>query len=321
MNWLTRKGRRRWLLRAVVGVALFGPAIFDAALAANGSVTYTYDALGRLRTALYDTGVCTYQYDANGNRTQQTVNVSGSPLTPTWGTGILLHVVDIVTPSWTNLLTAMQQYGAGNSNSSIFIELKGARPIFSTGSAPSTRLDSTILNVQQQSSDHVVSKTMMSEGLVRKAQRKRVGNYLSIPLGDGKFAFGRELKETVAFYDKQSDCVLPVESLANIPIAFTLAVHDAAIKSGRWTIIGNQPLQPEFLYSPKFFREDPMTGTVDIYVDGAFRRRSNEDLSQLERLVVWSGERVEERLRNHFLGLLNPQTEKFKYKENYIKKP
>lgn len=28
------------------------------ALAANGSVVYTYDALGRVRTAGYDTGVC-----------------------------------------------------------------------------------------------------------------------------------------------------------------------------------------------------------------------------------------------------------------------
>lgn len=48
-----------------------------AALAANGSVTYTYDALGRLTTAFYDTNVCiTYGYDANGNRTSQSVLTS-----------------------------------------------------------------------------------------------------------------------------------------------------------------------------------------------------------------------------------------------------
>jgi RHS Repeat len=29
-----------------------------AATAANGSVAYTYDALGRITTASYDTGVC-----------------------------------------------------------------------------------------------------------------------------------------------------------------------------------------------------------------------------------------------------------------------
>jgi hypothetical protein len=54
-----------------------------AALAANGSVTYTYDALGRLNTANYDTGVCvSYAYDANGNRTSQSVQASGNG---TWG--------------------------------------------------------------------------------------------------------------------------------------------------------------------------------------------------------------------------------------------
>jgi YD repeat-containing protein len=44
--------------------------------AANGSVVYTYDALGRVLTASYDTRVIViYTYDANGNRTQQVVNV------------------------------------------------------------------------------------------------------------------------------------------------------------------------------------------------------------------------------------------------------
>lgn len=57
-----------------------------AALAANGSVSYTYDPLGRLNTASYDTGVCiAYTYDANGNRLTQTVTVSGSGATPYWG--------------------------------------------------------------------------------------------------------------------------------------------------------------------------------------------------------------------------------------------
>jgi YD repeat-containing protein len=42
-----------------------------ACFAANGSVVYTYDALGRVTTASYDTGVIViYAYDANGNRTK-----------------------------------------------------------------------------------------------------------------------------------------------------------------------------------------------------------------------------------------------------------
>jgi hypothetical protein len=55
---------------------------------AEASVVYGYDADGRVRTALYDNAACiVYDYDANGNRTSQTTTISGTPETPTWGTG------------------------------------------------------------------------------------------------------------------------------------------------------------------------------------------------------------------------------------------
>ena len=60
----------------------FGVFENSKAHAANGSVVYTYDALGRVTTASYDTGVIIiYSYDANGNRTQQVVNVNTATLT------------------------------------------------------------------------------------------------------------------------------------------------------------------------------------------------------------------------------------------------
>lgn len=60
---------------------LVGTQPVATASAANGSVVYTYDALGRVLTASYDTGVeVIYSYDANGNRTQQIVNVNASGL-------------------------------------------------------------------------------------------------------------------------------------------------------------------------------------------------------------------------------------------------
>ena len=68
--------------------AALGLWAIKAALAANGSVAYTYDALGRVITASYDTGVCIiYSYDANGNRLSETVNV-GTGSTAVWGTGV-----------------------------------------------------------------------------------------------------------------------------------------------------------------------------------------------------------------------------------------
>src|SRR5690606_34995570 len=69
---------RSFLLALVVLLAAPG---VPPGVAATGSVVYTYDTLGRIATASYDTGVIIiYTYDANGNRTAQVVNVNSAGL-------------------------------------------------------------------------------------------------------------------------------------------------------------------------------------------------------------------------------------------------
>lgn len=66
--------------------AAFAFGFVTLAEAANGSVAYTYDSLGRVTTASYDTGVCIiYTYDANGNRLSETINVTAAGATGVWG--------------------------------------------------------------------------------------------------------------------------------------------------------------------------------------------------------------------------------------------
>jgi YD repeat-containing protein len=63
---------------AVLSLGMLAPRL---ASAANGSVTYAYDALGRIVSASYDTGVIViYTYDSNGNRLSQTINVNSSTM-------------------------------------------------------------------------------------------------------------------------------------------------------------------------------------------------------------------------------------------------
>jgi YD repeat-containing protein len=72
---------RAGLIKALLVSGIIVMVTFGEAYGANGSVTYTYDALGRVTSASYDTGVVIlYSYDANGNRTQQVVNVNTSTL-------------------------------------------------------------------------------------------------------------------------------------------------------------------------------------------------------------------------------------------------
>jgi YD repeat-containing protein len=82
---MTNRHRRKTLpLWILVSAVAAGTATL--AHAVNGSVAYTYDALGRVTTASYDTGVCiVYSYDPNGNRLSETIKVSASGATGVWG--------------------------------------------------------------------------------------------------------------------------------------------------------------------------------------------------------------------------------------------
>lgn len=86
MRWsLFTRRMSPWVVLFVLSLVVPDGAI-STAPAANGSVAYTYDALGRVTTASYDTGVCIiYTYDANGNRLSETINVTAAGATGVWG--------------------------------------------------------------------------------------------------------------------------------------------------------------------------------------------------------------------------------------------
>lgn len=74
----------RYIRRMFLVVCAFAATLFTAAPVV-ASVTYTYDNLGRLATAAYDSGVTiTYAYDINGNRMVQAITTNGSA--GVWGT-------------------------------------------------------------------------------------------------------------------------------------------------------------------------------------------------------------------------------------------
>lgn len=78
--------RKGLILRIALCLASATCVSAPAHAATNGSVAYTYDALGRVTTASYDTGVCIiYSYDANGNRLSETINVTTAGTTGVWG--------------------------------------------------------------------------------------------------------------------------------------------------------------------------------------------------------------------------------------------
>jgi YD repeat-containing protein len=99
-----RKSDGRGHVLLYCAAALAGGLAAGQARAGTASVTYSYDPVGRVATALYDNGTCVaYTYDANGNRTSQTNTASGGGAqTPTWGTGTWRCFL------WTSLPTSLE---------------------------------------------------------------------------------------------------------------------------------------------------------------------------------------------------------------------
>jgi hypothetical protein len=139
----------------------------------------------------------------------------------------------------------------------------------------------------------------------RKGVRRRSGQVLQIPLGDGASAFGRVLTNPlIGFYDLRSETVPPIEQIIAAPILFKLWVMRYTVAKGRWHVLGHVPLSHDLLVEPLFFKKDALTGALTIYRDrtGEEVPATLEECEGLECAAVWDPEHLEDRLRDHHAG-------------------
>jgi hypothetical protein len=146
-----------------------------------------------------------------------------------------------------------------------------------------------------------------------KRQRRTAGQIVEVPLGEGRKAFARVLREPLlAFYD-MSTGVRETPSLEEITvqkIAFTIPVMNHSVARGRWKVIGSLPLTTALTQNPSFWKQDPLTGALSIYCEdlpppGYERAATPAECRGLECAAVWDPEHVEDRLRDHFAGRPN----------------
>ncbi|GAA3970749.1 immunity 26/phosphotriesterase HocA family protein [Allohahella marinimesophila] len=151
---------------------------------------------------------------------------------------------------------------------------------------------------------------------MEKNKKRIVGDIVKIELEDKSYCFGRVLREPLmAFYDLKTPSIPDVEHILHRPILFKLAVMNSAVTSGRWKVIANSQLEEELTHPVSFFKQDPITKAVCLYVDDKEIAASKEECKNLERAAVWSAEHVEDRLRDHFLGVKNSWVESLKLKD------
>jgi hypothetical protein len=141
----------------------------------------------------------------------------------------------------------------------------------------------------------------------RRKQRRVPGDFLRVPLEKGWHTYSRVLHEPLlAFYDARTNRDLEPTEIASRPILFKVWVMNHAIGAGRWSRIGNLPLEPELHEEPTFFKQDSLDpSSFRLYRSGRDTPATREQCAGLERAAVWEPEHVEERLRDHYAGRPN----------------
>lgn len=146
-----------------------------------------------------------------------------------------------------------------------------------------------------------------------KSKKRKVGDLVKIPLGDGMHTYAHVLQEaSFAVYDCRVADELAVEQVVGRPVLFFVAVMDHALKKGRWTIVGHSPLDDRLRRPPTFIQDPLNKNSFSIYENGQIKPSTREQCVGLERMAVWEPEHVEERIRDQYAGHNNKWVELLK---------
>ncbi|MEK4527032.1 hypothetical protein CXK86_13290 [Paenibacillus sp. BGI2013] len=130
----------------------------------------------------------------------------------------------------------------------------------------------------------------------KRRKRIKLGDIYAIPLPNGKFAFGRRLKDaSIAIYNVISDTIeeIPQEE----EYQFIVGVYDDVLKSGDWPVVENRPFpNEEEAWPPPACIIDRISGGYEIYHLGEIRPSTREESEGLEIAAVWEAHHIVDRI-------------------------
>lgn len=139
---------------------------------------------------------------------------------------------------------------------------------------------------------------------MKRRIKRRIGDIVEIPLGDGHFAYGQVLVEPlIAFFAARSAKRLNCMEILTRPVAFSLLVMNYAVTDGDWEVIDHAAVSQDIDQRPPFFKWDNISKKLFVTYDGSEEIPADlESVQGLERCAVWEPEHVVERLNDHFAG-------------------
>ena len=128
-----------------------------------------------------------------------------------------------------------------------------------------------------------------------KRTKARVGDVVQLTLPNGRYAYGRMLKDgAVAFYRATTSS--PSEPpIGSRDFQFIVGVYKDVLE--RLPVVGHDPSRgPEDDWPPAGVVRDPITKQAKLYHKGAMRPASEDEVRGLEPVAAWDLHHVVDRL-------------------------
>lgn len=130
-----------------------------------------------------------------------------------------------------------------------------------------------------------------------KPRSPKVGAIIEMTLPDGRFAYGRVLRDgAVGFYRGIGSESQP-PPIGSRDYQFVVGVYDDVLRSDKCLVIGEDPSSNEEEDWPPPQRiQDPISKRFSIYHKGAIRDATEAEASHLEPAAAWDYHHLVDRL-------------------------
>jgi len=125
-------------------------------------------------------------------------------------------------------------------------------------------------------------------------RRPNISDVVQVALPDGSYAYGRVLRDAVAFYRQRSK--EPGQPpIGSRDFEFIVGVHNDALS--QWPVVARDPsADAQEDWPPAMMIRDPITNRVEIYERGHIRPSTEQEVFGLEPVAAWDSHHVVDRL-------------------------
>lgn len=153
-----------------------------------------------------------------------------------------------------------------------------------------------------------------------KRQRITEGAILEINIENDYYVYAQILVKGLgyAFFDYRSKQHLTdLDELLKCEILFIVMVYNDVVTQGKWIKVGKLRIRQDLLVQPmKFIQDSTNPDKFELYNPntGEIVNATKAECVGLERASVWESNHVEDRIRDHYLGVPNVWVEQLKIK-------